>query len=202
MQLMEIENHSELNSLTELKGFLSLAIRNTGDIDARDVRVDVNDSGFAVIEFDDETIKELAFAERIEIGVLQSDQTVRLSIWGKEASFFENSTPLLLHRDGRTPIKLNATVDKLWFYFFVSSIFVLLSWIAQNFYNAYRLSETRLALDKTAADIESKLSESREELARAFEEINELQNPNSIESHLLGKLPSKDSAAPRSTEEQ
>ncbi|MCH8839541.1 MAG: hypothetical protein IH831_02460 [Planctomycetes bacterium] len=102
-----VESVSTLAKLKSTKGVLAVTIKNVGDLDAEDVIFDANDSGFAAILFDDKSGDHLEFfSRRFDLGVIHSQQTVSMVIWGIENSFFEGGSPRILHRHGQFPVRL------------------------------------------------------------------------------------------------
>jgi len=97
----------EPESIAELKpieGVLKINLKNTGDLDANDVNIDANDSGYALWSFDDGRSVFEEFEKRFKIGTMKSNQTVNVVIWGKANSFFQGSNPYILHEMGTQEI--------------------------------------------------------------------------------------------------
>ncbi|WP_345688575.1 hypothetical protein [Novipirellula caenicola] len=80
-------------------------MRNSGELPAANVRLQVGRDGLAEIEWDDGKKETILFQTEIQLGAMPIEKSVRLSIWTTE-SFGENDSFLVIHDTGKETLYL------------------------------------------------------------------------------------------------
>jgi hypothetical protein len=82
-----------------------VSLRDTGDLGADDVRVQLDASGTAALHWNDGTKQQIEFVNEIPIGRLGIQKSVKITAWLNN-TLFSWKEPLVVHNSGAQPIQL------------------------------------------------------------------------------------------------
>ena len=167
-----------MGPLSDIKGVLVVTIKNVGDLDAKEVKLDAKDSGFANIAFDDSTGDVIEFTRRLEIGTILAKQTVNIVVWGKGNTFYQDGDPILTHKHGQA---ISLTLDTEGFYnislLMWLTLIILVIFACVISYNSIWLIRSWRELAETQNRIQADYDEAHQFCDRSraiFDEIKEI----------------------------
>ena len=95
---LQVENYRRL------KEYVTISIKNSGDLAAKDVRIQMNGRGLAYVEWDDGEVAEVEFNNDIDIGTIEIEKSLSVSAWTETTIGQESNNPLIVHSVGKQPV--------------------------------------------------------------------------------------------------